>query len=137
MPQSVLDFSPRQSERIHMDRKESSFRRQLSLVDLDGGREAATVRFYGNGSRAYCCAWFNGLHHYGYTGGAMSARGSGWAGGYGYHRDSAALSVALKDAGFTLAEPFDGTGETGETAALHAIAEHLGIKRALIVSAHP
>lgn len=127
--QSVKEFTPRRSEDVHKHRKESSFRRQLSLVDLDDGEEVVTVRFYGNGERNYCCAWTGRA--------AQHASGSGWAGGYGYHKDSAAMQSALKVAGFTFAEPFDGVGETGETAALEAIARWLDVPRFAIIKAHP
>ena len=126
--QSVTDFTPAQSDDIHKHRKESSFRRQLSLVDLSDGEEIACVRFYGNGERSYCCAWFHksGQH----------ARGSGWAGGYGYHKDSAAMQSALNVAGWRFAEPFDGVGETGERGALEAIARWFDIPAFAIIKAH-
>lgn len=127
--QSVKEFTPRRSEDVHKHRKESSFRRQLSLVDLADGEEVVAVRFYGNGGRNYCCVW---------TGRSAShARGSGWAGGQGYHKDSAAMRSALNVAGFTFAEPFGGVGETGETAALEAIARWLDVPRFAIIEAHP
>lgn len=125
---SVENFRPHQSEDIHKHRKENSFRRQLSLVDLADGEEVACIRFYGMGNRAYCCAWF---HNSG-----QHARGSGWAGGYGYHKDSAAMQAALYDAGFRFSEPFDGVGETGERQALEAIASWLGIPAFVIIKAH-
>ena len=128
LTQSVTAFTPRRSENIHKHRRESTFRRQLSLIDLDDQSELATVRFYGKGSRNYCCIW---LHN-----GATYASGSGWAGGYGYHKDSAAMQSALQDAGFTFAENFDGVGEGGEVAALDAIARWFDI-HAMIVKAHP
>lgn len=128
----IATFTPRQSDDVHKHRKETSFRRQLSLIDLDAGHELVTVRFYGNGSRHYCCVWTssrNGKLDY--------ARGSAWAGGYGYHKDSDAMEQALKVAGFNFAEHFGGTGETGEEAALEAIARFVGAERFLIVRAHP
>ena len=126
--QSVQSFTPLQSEDVHKHRKESSFRRQLSLVDLADGEEVACVRFYGKGERAYCCAWLGRS--------AQHARGSGWAGGYGYHKDSAAMQSALIAAGFRFAEPFDGVGETGERDALEAIARWFDIPAFAIIKAH-
>jgi len=127
--QAVMDFTPHKSDDIHKHRKESSFRRQLTLIDLSDGEEVATIRFYGNGERAYCCAWFSRT--------ADHARGSAWAGGYGYHKDSAAMQGALNDAGWRFRESFDGRGETGERAALEAIALWLNVPRFAIVAAHP
>lgn len=129
MENRVLEFEPRRDDNLHKCRRESSFRRQLSLVDLDTGRETAIVRFYGSGSRAYCCVW---VHH-----GNTRASGSAWAGGYGYHKESAAMDSALRIAGFTFAEYFDGVGEIGERAALEAIAAHFNIVRFTIIHAHP
>lgn len=128
-PNSVTNFTPYQSDDVHKHRRESSFRRQLTLIDLDEGEPVATVRFYGNGSRNYCCAWLgkSGAH----------ARGSGWAGGYGYHKDSDAMERALTVAGFTFADHFGGTGESGEDSALAAIAQWFDLPRTVIVRAHP
>jgi hypothetical protein len=47
--------------------------------------------------------------------------GTGQAGGYGYHRGSAALDYAIKSAGITLSRSIHGTGEMEE--ALEAIAK--------------
>lgn len=125
---TVTQFNPRQSEDVHKHRKESSFRRQLTLVDLSDGENIVTARFYGKGSRNYCCVWF------GRTG--QHARGSAWAGGYGYHKDSCALESALNVAGMTFRDMFGGTGETGERAALEAIARWLDVPAFTIVQAH-
>lgn len=127
--QAVMDFTPHKSDEIHKHRKESSFRRQLTLLDLEDGEEVATVRFYGKGERAYCCAWFSRSADY--------ARGSAWAGGYGYHKDSAAMQGALNVAGWKFADAFDGVGETGENEALMAIARWLDVGRPQIVRAYP
>ena len=129
MAQSVTDFTPSKSEDVHKHRKESTFRRQLSLVNLADGEEVATIRFYGKGERSYCCAWFHKSGQY--------ARGSGWAGGYGYHKDSAAMEFALNAAGWRFDKYFSGVGETGEHGALEAIARWLNIPRFVIISAHP
>ena len=128
LTQSITTFTPRRSENIHKHRHESTFRRQLSLIDLDDQSELAIVRFYGEGSRSYCCVWLHSSDTH--------ARGSSWAGGYGYHKDSAAMQSALTDAGFTFAENFAGVGEQGEVAALDAIARWFDV-HAMVVKAHP
>ncbi len=127
--QSVVSFEPRQSDTVHKHRRESSFRRQISLVDLDDGAEVVCVRWYGKGERAYCCVWIHWPGHH--------ARGSGWAGGYGYHKDSAAMQSAMRDAGIVFAQSFDGVGSTGEDDALRALVHWLDVPRFVLVKAHP
>lgn len=127
--QSVTNFTPARSDDIHKHRKENSFRRQVSVVDLETGREIITARWYGAGSRVYCCVWIHGANVY--------SSGSGWAGGYGYHKGSAALETALSVAGVAFSEPFGGHGESAETDALAALARHIGADSITIVKAHP
>jgi hypothetical protein len=124
--QTVVAFNPQQSERIHSHRKEKSFWKQLSLVDLDEGREEVCVRWYGAGETSYCCVWAN----------AHKARGAGKAGGGGYHKASASMQAAMNDAGFRFADAFDGRGNGAMEDALLAIARWLDIPRPLIVKAH-
>lgn len=126
--QSITSFVPAREDGLHRNRRERSFRRQLSLVDLDDGAEVACVRFYGSGSRSYCCAW---IHYPGYH-----ASGSAWCGGGGYHKDSAAMQEALSLAGIQFADNFAGVGENGETEALQALARWLDVPRYTIIKAH-
>jgi hypothetical protein len=126
MPQSVITFLPRESEKIRSHRKERSFWKQLSLIDLNTGREALCVRWYGAGEVSYCCVWAN----------RQNARGAGKAGGGGYHKASASFAYAMSDAGFTLAEDIDGRGDSAIDGALDAIAAAFEIKRHMIVRAH-
>lgn len=57
--------------------------------------EVITARFYmgrsAQSSVVYCCLWVSG-----------KCSGSGQAGGYGYHKESAALDAAIKSAGIEL-----------------------------------
>ena len=48
--------------------------------------------------------------------------GYGKAGGYGYHKSSAALGAAITSAGITLTDPIDGRGDRAMEEALRAIA---------------
>ncbi len=134
MEQSVLNYTPRRSDKIHTHRRESSFRHSLILVDCDNCRTAIDVRFYGNGSRHYCCIWIDS--RYG-NGNSNDASGSDFAGGGGYHRDSAAMAGALEAAGVTLADDIAGCGDGAMREAIEALARHLGIARPLVVAAHP
>lgn len=56
----------------------------------------------------------------------VNTAGGGRAGGYGYHKASAALEVALMCAGFTFSNAIAGRGETAMTEALKACAVALG-----------
>ena len=77
------------------------------------------VRIYGTQSRNYCCLW---------TFGGKSSSGSGFAGGYGYHRPSAAVQEALTSAGFELTnsdgkkEYIDGRGDSAIEEFMRAVA---------------
>jgi len=124
-------------------RKEGKcFFRSVTVVSLaakpwhDGRMpEAITARIYGTGSSNTACVWINtttkkhpdGLH----------VSGSGKAGGYGYHRPSAALGQALCNAGFALSESISGRGESAMREALLAIAAAIGVKRPAIVESYP
>lgn len=75
----------------------------------DGIKELVTVRWYmGRASSAsvvYCCIWVHGKSFW------VSGKGS--AGGYGYHKSSAALQDAITSAGIKLVgSPYHGTKAT-------------------------
>ena len=78
--------------------------------------ELANLRIYRGRSRSasmiYASIWLRGGNY---------ASGTGWAGGYGYHKASAAAQAAIDSAGITLGQPIDGRGDTAITDALHAI----------------
>lgn len=129
---SVADFVPRESTKaIASYRRESSFHRELALIDLDKGGSVLEARFYGAASTCYCVVW---VHAWRY--GLASARGCGKAAGYGYHKPSAALDAALSDAGFTFTDSIHGVGDSAMESALKAIAERFGATRYMIHSAH-
>jgi len=132
--QTVTKFRPETDRRnIESYRKERSFYKAISLIDLDKGQEVASVRFYGPASTVYCVAW---LFVDGYADNLTSARGYGKASGGGYHKESAAMSEALQAAGVRLAEPIEGRGDGVMREALQALAAHLGIARPYIHHAH-
>ena len=90
-----------------------------TLVDarLYMGRSAAA-------STVYCSVWIRseGRH--------WSGRGS--AGGYGYHKASAALAGALRSAGWELDTDISGVGDGAMTEALLAIGRALKGPRAVL-----
>lgn len=87
-----------------------------SRSDVD---ELAVLRIYAgrskSASRVYASVW---VHN--------KCAGSGWAGGYGYHKSSAAASEALTNAGIKLDEPISGRGDNVIADALHAVGIALG-----------
>lgn len=54
----------------------------------------------------------------------LSGRGS--AGGYGYHKESAAIKGAMESAGVTFDRHWGGGGESAIREAMHALAKRLG-----------
>lgn len=99
----------------------------LAAKPWSDGRVDPTIslRLYGTGNRNFACLW------------AGERRGSGMAGGYGYHRPSQAAEEAIRNAGFELDKSIGGAGESAMREALLAIAKALGVKRPVIVEAHP
>ena len=99
-----------------------------SRSDVD---ELATLRVYmgrsRNASRVYASLWVhgNGTH----------CAGSGWAGGYGYHKASAAASAAFANAGITLDEAINGRGDSAIVEALHALGLALGYDTVRVITA--
>lgn len=94
-------------------RKEDKFFKQLSGLVFDNGkfREAVTLRLYATDARIYACVWMYSPY----------TAGSGYAGGYGYHRASAAAAEAFYKAGFTFDEEISGRGETAMREAVEAV----------------
>lgn len=83
-------------------------------ITPEGVRECVDVKLYTTASRCYCCAWIFGAGH--------CSDGSAYAGGYGYHRASAAAGRALRAAGVSLSENIDGRGDSAIRDAVEAIA---------------
>ena len=69
-------------------------------------------------SRNYASVWVSADG----DSGSRSYNGHGWAGGWGYHRISAAYDYAIRDAGIQLSESIDGVGDSAMEAAFLAIA---------------
>lgn len=68
----------------------------------------------------YACFWA-----YRPGGDGMWSNGSGTAGGYGYHKASAAAGKAIRAAGFSLSENIDGRGDGAIRAAVLAVGQCL------------
>lgn len=117
----------RDSDRIAMHRKESGFYRETAILDPSDGSAIVKARYYWPGrdgaSNCYCCVWVHGDKSHGH--------GGGKAGGYGYHKESAALQAASSDAGVYLSEDIGGRGDRAMTDALEAVARAVTGKRKL------
>lgn len=118
---------------------------QLKIVSKISGKEGLRVpfdaRFYMGRSRTaatvYCTVWVHGYK----DGQEVYTSGTGRAGGYGYHKQSAALDAALRDAGVRLfGSPYAGSdnedlskecsisgcGSSSMAAAAEAVAKEVG-----------
>ena len=98
-------------------------------VVTDGLKEVITVRCYmgrsASASTVYASIWVNAPD--------IHTSGKGKAGGYGYHKASAAIGDAINSAGITLDTDISGVGNSAILDALTAIANALGFERVLIV----
>jgi hypothetical protein len=123
-------------------RKEGKcFFKSIAVIDLASKphptgemQQPLVARIYGTGAANTACLWINTTnkkHPYG-----LHVSGSGKAGGYGYHRASAALGEAIHNAGFTLSESISGRGESAMREAMLALAKVAGIKRPAIVESY-
>ena len=91
---------------------------------------AAELRLYGTGNTNSACLWVWGVD-------GPTIRGSGKAGGYGYHRPSAAADEAIRKAGITLALPIEGVGDEAIRGAMEAIARDVcRLEKFVIVRTH-
>ncbi|OQB45004.1 MAG: hypothetical protein BWY01_01495 [Synergistetes bacterium ADurb.Bin155] len=89
--------------------------------------EVARAQVYGNpGGSTYALVWVN----YGACEGRV---GAGSARGYGYHKPSAAIAGALKDAGFELNVNIAAAGDRAIDDALLAVAKAVGATGNLVV----
>lgn len=109
----------------NMFRKDDSLYREIAAIDPATGKALVIARIYHPGTVAYACIWIHGANRYG--------RGTGKAGGYGYHKASAALSEAIDDAGITLSESISGVGDSAMERATDAIARAITGKRRIII----
>lgn len=123
---NIVSFSLRGST---ISRKRDSFALvgYFVAVDLATGREPVTLRIYRphNGSTAIACVWINAGDAYGC--------GSGSAGGYGYHKSSAAAQDAFSNAGVEFDAGIAGVGDSAIRSAILAVCARLGFHACHIV----
>ena len=111
------------------NKKELVNSRNVIVNSDDGLKNIITVRCYmgrsANASTVYASIWVNAPD--------IHTSGKGKAGGYGYHKASAAVADAISSAGITLDTNISGVGDGAIKESLEAIANALGFERVLIV----
>ena len=108
-------------------RMENHFYREYIVLTTKGD-DIIRLKLYATNATHYACLWVHGGDNY--------TAGSGSAGGYGYHRASSAVNVAINAAGFQLSEYFGGCGDSAIESALKAIALTQGCRKPKIIIAH-
>lgn len=118
----VKEFNPQEGIQARKHRREKNFQEEFSVIAWNGEKfqSVITLRVYGTQAKNYACLWVSN--------GGVYANGSGSAGGYGYHRPSAAVEEAMERAGIRLEKHIGGVGDTAIIGGLNAICEYLGIK---------
>lgn len=86
------------------------------------------LRLYGTGNSNTAAIWVHAEE--------LHTSGTGSAGGYGYHRPSAAAAEAIRNAGIELDKDISGVGDTAIEQAVKAIAEAVGYPDCPIFHSH-
>lgn len=123
-----INWTAKTENTINNNRKGNNYIGQYTLLDKKTCAVWAELRLYATPSRHYACVWLFGRENGCISGGA-------YAGGYGYHRASAAADAAIKRAGITLSESISGRGDTAIIDALTAIGVACGINP-VVIEAH-
>jgi hypothetical protein len=115
---NVLSYQPTENGFNRNHRKENKIMYVYHGLAVQDGKvnEAIDLRIYGTDSRNYCCVWIMGDKY---------SSGSDYAGGYGYHRPSAAAEGAIFNAGVKLDKYISGRGDNAIEEAVKAITEYL------------
>jgi hypothetical protein len=132
----VTSFTPKDGINAKSHRKEDHFLYGYKLIVPSSqpserwfADTKIDLRIYGTQAMNYACVWIFGPD--------IHATGSGKAGGYGYHRASAATQEALNSAGVVLDQSISGVGDGAMEDALIAIAKHMGYTQYQIIKCHP
>ena len=104
--------------------------RVYKVIEKSTMAEVVDCRIYWSSTFAtcYCCLWVHRNNTY--------ASGSGKAGGYGYHKQSAAVSDAIYNAGFDLGKYTAGGGDDAIEEALIAVARTATRKQVHLIKCH-
>lgn len=110
-----------------------SFTALVPALDWEGNptmHSPVELRLYGTGNTNSACLWINDNKS------EIHTSGSGSAGGYGYHRPSAAAAEAIRNAGIELDADISGRGNSAIEDAVKAIAEMMGYNQIFVHHAH-
>ena len=120
----------KQFDGLHKYRgNDDQFTAQEAVIDPHNGRQIAIARWYFKGQTCMCCLWVHGDN--------FCASGAGSVKGGGYHKQSAALQLAILRANIAISEPIDGRGDTASTDALEAIARAVtGLRKVITCRAY-
>lgn len=131
----VKNYERRQQAINIKHRKEDHYQESLLGVVVDDGKLKVVVdlRIYGTKAMNYACVWIQDSKH------DVHCNGSGSAGGYGYHRPSAAASEAFYNAGVELDTPLAGRGDSIMEHAVEAVVRKLYPRNKIVevLKAHP
>ena len=105
-------------------RKEKHFYKEI--IAVSGRSIPFRAKLYATGTYNYCCLWGSNED--------IHFNGSGRAGGYGCHKESTALQLALMSAGVELSSDIAGRGEIAMTDAVIAVCSELGYNDAKIIT---
>lgn len=114
---------------IGSNRKEKHFYKQFTAINSELNA-VIELCLYATQSTHYCCMWIHDRKH------NIHVSGGGKAGGYGYHRASAAAENAINAAGISLSEHIEGRGDESIKAAMVAIMNALGYRKHNVIEAH-
>lgn len=139
----IVKFEPKNGMNAKAHRRDNAFMQQYTLVAAykNGLVEIAQLRIYGTQAKNYACFWTwcgygdkSTKKHSDLM--VNSCMGSGSAGGYGYHRPSAAAQEAFSNAGIKLSEDICGRGDRAMEEALLALGRFLGYRKLEVLVAH-
>lgn len=136
MENKVIAFNPAQDmPSSYRERQEKHFYNGYKVVTIVNGEmvELVDARLGATNSCHYASVWLN-MRYYDndYYNTCGSARGAGKAGGYGYHRASAALDSALCRAGMRFSVGCSGMGESAMRDCLMCAGEYLKLEGAKV-----
>ena len=136
---AIFDQAKAQDNAKNMNGEKELVQRIVVVDDAGSKRTIVDCRLYMGRSRnvsaVYCSIWANGH----INNERVWLSGHGKAGGYGYHKASAAMQNAITAAGFTLTDdngdsmPIYGRGEWAMREAAIAIAAALGFNDVILI----
>ena len=136
---AIFDQAKAQDNAKNMNGEKELVQRIVVVDDAGSKQQIVDCRLYmgrsRNASAVYCSIWANGQTNNERVG----INGRGKAGGYGYHKPSAAMQSAITAAGFTLTDdnvdimPIDGRGDSAMHDAAIAIAAVLGYNDVILI----